>query len=165
MVETGSHTKQSVLEILSRIKDPEIPVLSIQEMGMLHDVKLSGDLCEVFIMPTYSGCPAMGIIEEDIYTLLKQEGFSNIKVTLVYSPTWTTDLMSESSKEKLRAYGIAAPVHSSCTNWLKPNDVEVLCPKCNSKHTELISRFGSTACKALYSCKNCSEPFEYFKCH
>jgi len=165
MVETVRHTKESILYILSQIKDPEIPVLSIQEMGLLHDVKLSDDLCEVFIMPTYTGCPAMGIIETDIYTLLKQEGFQNIKVSLVYSPAWTTDLMSESSKVKLINYGIAAPVHSSCTNWLKPDAIEVLCPKCNSKHTELISRFGSTACKAFYSCKNCSEPFEYFKCH
>lgn len=164
---TVPYTKEDILFILAGIVDPEIPVVTIQEMGMLRDVILSDEYCEVIITPTYTGCPAMGIIEHDIIELLHQNGLANVKVTTSYSPAWTTDWMSEGTKEKLRKFGIAAPVHSSCVNWLKPlNDSqEVHCPKCNSTHTKLISQFGSTACKALYQCSDCQEPFDYFKCH
>jgi ring-1,2-phenylacetyl-CoA epoxidase subunit PaaD len=165
MVETFLHTKEEIFQMLSSICDPEIPVVTIQEMGMLRDVILKEDECEVIITPTYTGCPAMGIIEHDIIELLLQNGIEKPKVTLVYSPAWTTDWMTDSTKEKLRVYGIAAPLHSNCTNWLKPSANAIKCPKCGSEHTQVISQFGSTACKALYRCTECKEPFDYFKCH
>ncbi len=165
MVKSIPLTKADVLHLLSEIVDPEIPVVNIQEMGMLRDVLLSGDSCEVLLTPTYNGCPAMGIIEQDILLLLQQHGIPNAKVKLVYAPAWTTDWMSDSTKEKLKHYGIAAPLHSSCVNWLKPDQITVACPNCGSEETLLVSRFGSTACKALYRCNGCKEPFEYFKCH
>jgi len=165
MVKTIPLTKTDILHLLSEIVDPEIPVVNIQEMGMLRDVLLTDDGCEVLLTPTYNGCPAMGIIEQDILLLLQQHGISNAKVKLVYSPAWTTDWMSDSTKEKLKHYGIAAPLHSSCVNWLKPDQIKVSCPNCGSEDTLLVSRFGATACKALYRCADCKEPFEYFKCH
>ena len=165
MVNTSLHTKESIFNLLSTIVDPEIPVVSIEEMGMLRDVNITNQSFEVIITPTYTGCPAMGIIEDDIMTLLQQNGIENPSVKLVYSPAWTTDWMTEATKEKLRKFGIAALIHSSCTNWLKPSEVNVKCPKCHSENTKVISQFGSTACKALYSCNDCQEPFDYFKCH
>ncbi|MCF8293237.1 MAG: phenylacetate-CoA oxygenase subunit PaaJ [Chitinophagaceae bacterium] len=165
MVNTVPYSKEDILFILAGIVDPEIPVVTIQEMGMLRDVILTEDLCEVIITPTYTGCPAMGIIEHDIVDLLIQNGIPNVKVTTSYSPAWTTDWMSEGTKEKLKNFGIAAPIHSSCSNWLNPKSVVVSCPRCDSKHTTMISQFGSTACKALYKCEDCKEPFDYFKCH
>jgi ring-1,2-phenylacetyl-CoA epoxidase subunit PaaD len=165
MVTPTHHSKNEILLLLSKIVDPEIPVVTIQEMGMLRDVILTNNTCEVIITPTYTGCPAMGIIEHDIKELLELNGISEVKVTTSLAPSWTTDWMSEGTKEKLRNYGIAAPSHSSCVNWLEPTSLVVNCPKCNSKKTELISQFGSTACKALYKCEDCKEPFELFKCH
>ena len=138
MVETFLHTKEEILQMLSSICDPEIPVVTIQEMGMLRDVILKEDECEVIITPTYTGCPAMGIIEHDIIELLLQSGIEKPKVTLVYSPAWTTDWMTDSTKEKLRVYGIAAPLHSNCTNWLKLSANAIQCPKCGSTHTQVI---------------------------
>lgn len=157
--------REEILALLSEIKDPEIPVVTIEEMGMLRDVIISENGYEVLLTPTYTGCPAMGIIEQDILSTMKDAGISNAKVTMVFAPAWTTDWMSESTKEKLVQFGIAAPVHSSCVNWLSPKNVEVSCPKCSSKNTKIVSQFGSTACKALYSCNDCQEPFDYFKCH
>jgi ring-1,2-phenylacetyl-CoA epoxidase subunit PaaD len=165
MVKEIKLSRQEILDLLSEIKDPEIPVMSIHEMGMLRDVVLSEKGCEVFISPTYTACPAMGIIEHDIRELLISKGISEPKITMVYSPAWTTDWMTAQAREKLRAYGIAPPAHSSCSNWLAPELVDVECPRCRSKNTTLVSRFGSTACKALYTCKDCLEPFDYFKCH
>lgn len=165
MVNTKLATKEEIFSMLSEICDPEIPVVTIQEMGMLRDVVIDEHMCEVVITPTYTGCPAMGIIEQDIIALLQKNGIQNVKVSLIYSPAWTTDWMTDGTKEKLRKYGIASPVHSSCMNWLKPNSISVSCPKCNSSHTKLISQFGSTACKALYQCEDCKETFDYFKCH
>lgn len=165
MVIENTYTEQEILTLLSEIVDPEIPVVTIQEMGMLKKVNLSEEGCEVIITPTYTACPAMGVIEADILTLLNQKGIKNPKVTLVYTPAWTTDDMSEATKAKLVKWGIAAPLHSSCTNWSKPGSERINCPKCNSPKTRMLSRFGSTACKALYSCDDCKEPFEYFKCH
>jgi len=165
MVTTDLHTKEQILGLLASIVDPEIPVVTIQEMGMLRDVILTENSCEVIITPTYTGCPAMGIIEHDITELLHKHGIANVTVTLTYSPSWTTDWMSQETKEKLRNYGIAPPTHSSCVNWLDPSNLVVHCPRCNSKNTQLIAQFGSTACKALYACEVCKEPFELFKCH
>lgn len=160
-----THSKEEIFGLLSAIYDPEIPVVTIREMGMLRDVILQGEQCEVIITPTYTGCPAMGIIEQDIIDLLRKNGITEVKVTTSYSPSWTTDWMTAETKEKLRKYGIAPPIHSSCVNWLQPKNLLVSCPRCGSSETSLISQFGSTACKALYSCKSCKEPFEYFKCH
>ncbi|MFA6150966.1 MAG: 1,2-phenylacetyl-CoA epoxidase subunit PaaD [Chitinophagaceae bacterium] len=160
-----SYQREEILALLSEIKDPEIPVVTIEEMGMLRDVILSDKGCEILLTPTYTACSAMEIIEQDILSTLKEARIENAKVTMVFAPAWTTDWMSETTKEKLIQFGIAAPVHSSCSNWLSPKNVEVKCPKCESTDTKLISQFGSTACKALYSCNHCQEPFDYFKCH
>ncbi len=165
MVTSNLHTKEDILRVLSDICDPEIPVVSIQEMGILRDVIIDDNRCEVIITPTYTGCPAMGIIEDDIVASIKRMGINQVMVNTVYSPAWTTDWMSDETKEKLRKFGIAAPLHSSCINWFQPNNVSVNCPKCNSANTQMVSQFGSTACKALYKCKDCQEPFDYFKCH
>jgi ring-1,2-phenylacetyl-CoA epoxidase subunit PaaD len=165
MVTPATHSKEAIFGLLATIHDPEIPVVTIQEMGMLRDVILDENGCEVIITPTYTGCPAMGIIEHDILKLLHDSGIKEVRVTTSYSPPWTTDWMTAATKEKLKNYGIAAPIHSSCVNWLQPNNLVISCPRCHSSDTTLISQFGSTACKALYSCTSCKEPFEYFKCH
>ena len=150
--------------MLSVIPDPEIPVVSIYEMGMLRDVLINDKGYEIILTPTYSGCPAIGIIEHDIKMTLDANGVFPVTVTLVYDPAWTTDWMSDVAKQKLKAYGIAPPLHSSCNQEVFTNNI-IECPHCHSTDTLLLSRFGSTACKSLYSCKNCKEPFEYFKCH
>lgn len=157
-------TKEQIFQILSAIPDPEIPVVSIQEMGMLRDVIVTGKGYEIILTPTYTGCPAMGIIADDIKQTLRKYKIGPVNVKLVYDPAWTTDWMSVEAREKLRKYGIAPPLHSSCaTQPFKAGNVQ--CPRCHSGNTVLLSQFGSTACKALYKCNNCKEPFEYFKCH
>lgn len=160
-----THTNEQIFKILSEIPDPEIPVININELGILREVKLEDDTCVVVITPTYTGCPAMKMIEDDIKIKLKEIGVDHVKVELVYSPAWTTDWISDEAKEKLRVYGIAPPDHSSFDKKVllgKSRDLK--CPLCGSKHTEMISQFGSTACKALYRCLDCKEPFDYFKC-
>lgn len=156
------HTREDILELLSQIADPEIPVVTIQEIGMLQDVRMTETGCEVIITPTYTGCPAMGIIEADIKALLDKHGIK-ATVKLVYQPAWTTDNITDAAKEKMKKYGIAPPVHSGCD--VAHAEAHITCPQCGSSHTVQISRFGSTACKALYKCNDCKEPFEYFKCH
>ncbi|GAB4252588.1 MAG: phenylacetate-CoA oxygenase subunit PaaJ [Ekhidna sp.] len=154
----ANQVKKSEIEsILEEVKDPEIPVISIKDLGILRDVKVDDDNIEVIITPTYSGCPAMLEIEKEINNILKQNGISNFKITTVLSPAWTTEWMSEAGKQRLKEYGIAPP------NPTAPD--EVSCPLCGSENTELVSQFGSTACKSLYKCKDCLEPFDYFKCH
>ncbi len=165
MVTTTTYSKNEILAYLAEITDPEIPVVSIQEMGILRDVIIHENSIKVFITPTYSGCPAMGIIEHDIVELLQNLEFEDIQVITTLTPAWTTDWMSDATKEKLRNFGIAAPLHSSCINWFQPKSIEVPCPRCNSTHTSIISQFGSTGCKALYKCQECQEPFDFFKCH
>ena len=150
--------------ILSVIPDPEIPAVNISEMGMLRDVLISDKGYEIIITPTYSGCPAMGMIEMDIKATLESSGVNPVTVKLVQHPAWTTDWMSDEAKEKLSKYGIAPPLHSSCKAGEFLHNV-IECPRCKSKNTVQLSRFGSTACKSLYKCENCKEPFEYFKCH
>ena len=154
-----------VYKLLSEIPDPEIPVISIEELGILRDVKLENGLCTVVITPTYSGCPAMKVIEDDIRKVLKTAGIGKVNVELVYSPAWTTDWISDAAKEKLRAYGIAPPEHSSVDKGLLMGKARHLkCPLCGSENVTMVSQFGSTACKALYRCNDCKEPFDYFKC-
>lgn len=150
-------TKDDINAILETVTDPEIPVISITDLGIVRDVILAEDKIEVVITPTYSGCPAMLEIEKNIHNALKQAGIDQFKITTVLSPAWTTEWMTEQGKAKLRAYGIAPP------NPTNPEDIE--CPQCQSKNTVLLSEFGSTACKSLYKCNDCLEPFDYFKCH
>jgi len=141
-----------IWELLNTVPDPEIPVISVVELGVIRDVIFSENSYVISITPTYSGCPAVKAFQDDIKTCLKKNNIENFEIKIVYSPTWTTDWMTETTKEKLKKYGIAPPSET------------VICPQCDSKKTELISEFGATACKALYKCKDCLEPFEHFKC-
>ena len=165
MVIKTHQSRKEISDLLETIKDPEIPVVSIAEMGILRDIVVDEDHCEVIITPTYTGCPAMGIIEQDILATLHHHGIPDPRVKLVYAPAWTTDTMTAETREKLRLYGIAAPVHSSCRKAGSMEARNIQCPRCGATDTMLIAQFGSTACKALYQCKVCFEPFDYFKCH
>ena len=158
-------SKQDILSILENVCDPEVPVLTVQDLGIIREVHVISDKeVEVVITPTYSGCPAMNTIAMNIKFELMVHGFEKVIVTEVLSPAWTTDWMRESGKQKLRAYGIAPPQYSTINN---PRDADAVvpCPQCGSADTMLVSQFGSTACKALYKCNHCLEPFDYFKCH
>ncbi len=159
--------KRIIAGILESITDPEIPVLTITDLGIVRDIKMDDNQVEVIITPTYTGCPAMDMITAQIKMALMENGFRNIKVTSVLSPVWTTDWMSEEGKKKLQEYGIAPPnpKQQVCHDKLFAPDEAVQCPHCHSWSTFRISEFGSTACKALYQCKDCREPFDYFKCH
>ena len=152
-----------IIEYLSEIRDPEIPVLSITDLGILRSVEILDEKVTVRITPTYSGCPAMDMIRDEIRASLMSHGVVNFSIEQVLSPAWTTDWMTDNGKQKLREYGIAAPAKSGC--FLTAEDHPESCPHCRSTHIEMISRFGSTACKALYRCLDCKEPFDYFKCH
>ena len=154
-------TTKMIWEILEQVTDPEVPVLTITDLGIVKDVKLNGDKIEVIITPTYTGCPAMDMIAMNIKLALIEKGYSNIKITSVLAPAWTTDWMSEEGKRKLKEYGIAPPL----TRSDGASNRAIQCPQCNSTNIKLISEFGSTACKALYQCNDCKEPFDYFKCH
>jgi ring-1,2-phenylacetyl-CoA epoxidase subunit PaaD len=143
-------------EILESVTDPEIPVISILDLGIVREVNSVDSGVEIVITPTYSGCPAMLEIEKNIHNALKAGGFEHFKIRTVLSPAWTTDWMTEKGKQALKEYGIAPPQRGK---------TEVACPRCESTNTEIISQFGSTACKSLYRCKDCLEPFDYFKCH
>lgn len=149
--------KDYILDLLQNVTDPEIPVISVLDLGIVRDVIVDEDTVEVIITPTYSGCPAMLEIEREINNALKKEGVSKLKITTVLSPAWTTEWMSEEGKRKLKEYGIAPP------NPTNPEDIQ--CPQCGSQNTQLVSEFGSTACKSLFKCNDCLEPFDYFKCH
>jgi ring-1,2-phenylacetyl-CoA epoxidase subunit PaaD len=158
--------EQYFWDLLEEVKDPEIPVLSVIDLGVVRDVKIHEGIVEIIITPTYSGCPAMDFIEVNIKSLLQEAVEEEIKVTTVLHPAWTTDWISDSGKEKLRAYGIAPPVGKSPDKTLLfAEDVKVPCPRCNADDTTMVSQFGSTACKSLYKCNSCKEPFDYFKCH
>ncbi len=160
MVEDISIEEKKIRQILETVTDPEIPVLTINDLGIIRQVKLNGEEIEIIITPTYTGCPAMDMIAMNIRMALLEHGYKRSKVTAVLSPAWTTDWMSEEGKRKLKTYGIAAPDKK----FVIPAD-GVECPLCNSHNTILLSEFGSTACKSLYQCNDCMEPFDYFKCH
>ncbi len=158
-------TENQIWQWLEAVSDPEIPVLLVVDLGIVRAVDLEGGHPIVKITPTYSGCPAMNEIEQNIYKKLKEEGLENVEVQTVLSPPWTTDWMTEKGKQKLRDYGIAPPEGSSADKSVlfgKPK--EITCPNCGSKNSKMVSQFGSTACKALYKCGDCQEPFDYFKC-
>jgi ring-1,2-phenylacetyl-CoA epoxidase subunit PaaD len=156
---------EKVYEILDSVSDPEIPVLTVRDLGIIRNVEMQNNSVRVTITPTYSGCPAMNVIEFSIRAALEDAGFHPVEVITTLSPPWTTDWMSESGKEKLRAYGIAPPSGKSRITALLEDDSPAACPQCGSEETEIVSHFGSTPCKALYRCKSCLEPFDYFKCH
>jgi len=167
MLELLNIEEQKIWRLLEDVCDPEVPVLSIIDLGIIRDVKINDDEVEIIITPTYSGCPAMDMISMNIKLALIEHGYKKVKVTSVLSPAWTTDWMSEAGKEKLRAYGIAPPNPKQvvCDTKLFAEEEAIQCPRCNSYHTKRISEFGSTACKALFQCLDCKEPFDYFKCH
>ncbi|MFT5610207.1 MAG: ring-1,2-phenylacetyl-CoA epoxidase subunit PaaD [Arenicella sp.] len=142
--------------LLDQITDPEIPVISIRELGILQDIRVEKNTLVVVITPTYSGCPAMREIRQDIAKLLADEGYQNVLVETQLAPAWTTDWITPEGAKKLHDYGIAPPQ--------PPGEGKISCPLCGSNNTQLISEFGSTACKALYKCTSCLEPFDYFKC-
>ena len=157
--------KSDILKILEKVCDPEIPVLTIQDMGIVRDIRMTPEHVEVVITPTYTGCPAMKMIEMQIIAELNEHGIQNSKVSTILSPAWTTDWMSEEGKRKLKEYGIAPPVGKACDSISVSDEHLISCPRCDSNSTKLISQFGSTPCKAMYQCKECLEPFDYFKCH
>jgi ring-1,2-phenylacetyl-CoA epoxidase subunit PaaD len=158
-------TKEQVWDLLKEIPDPEIPVISIVDLGIAREVEITGGKVIVSITPTYSGCPAMKVIETEILDKLREKGWA-AEIKTVYSPVWTTDWINEEAKEKLRVYGISPPQKTSYDkNDLLLHPKKISCPRCRSENTELISQFGSTPCKALYRCMDCREPFDYFKCH
>jgi ring-1,2-phenylacetyl-CoA epoxidase subunit PaaD len=164
---TADITKERVLELLVGIPDPEIPVINIVELGIVRDVTIKPDGLQVKITPTYSGCPAMKMIENQIVEHLKTAGFADVKVVTTFTPAWTTDWLTPEAKEKMRRYGIAPPGmvadHKDDLFSFKPRPVP--CPYCSSGSTERQAEFGSTPCKAQYYCNDCREPFEHFKCH
>ncbi|MQA40489.1 phenylacetate-CoA oxygenase subunit PaaJ [Rugamonas sp. FT29W] len=178
----GIHAEQ-IWAWLGEVSDPEIPVISIVDLGIVRDVQLAADgACTVTITPTYSGCPAMQVIADAITDALHAHGLQDVRLQNQLSPAWTTDWMSEAGKAKLQGYGIAPPAQqvidisglragvgadgalAAISRRAQPR-LTVACPNCGSRHTEITSQFGSTPCKALYKCLDCREPFDYFKCH
>ena len=155
-------TTNEIWQLLEQVADPEIPVLTIVDLGIVRTVEILDSTCIVTITPTYSGCPAMHMIKEEIKKALTPVIQTEVKSTL--SPAWTTDWMSENGKIKLREYGIAPPENEVDKSVLFAKPTIVPCPKCNSDNTRMVSQFGSTACKAHYQCNVCQEPFDYFKC-
>ena len=166
-------TLDQIWSWLGEVPDPEIPVISVVDLGIVRDVAMIGDECVVTITPTYSGCPAMQVIADTVKEALHAHGLSKVRLISRLSPAWTTDWMSEAGKAALKGYGIAPPAQqaidiSALSAGVKRRAAPVLkvaCPNCGSEHTELTSQFGSTPCKALYKCLDCREPFDYFKCH
>ena len=158
---------------LSEVPDPEIPVISLTDLGIIRDVQWQDDTLVVTVTPTYSGCPATSIINLDIETALRARGIEKLRLQRQLSPPWTTDWLTAEGREKLRAYGIAPPIDGTAADGVLAgriarlsgaSNLTVACPRCGSAHTEKISQFGSTPCKASYRCKDCLEPFDYFKC-
>jgi ring-1,2-phenylacetyl-CoA epoxidase subunit PaaD len=157
-------TREQLWELAATVVDPEIPVLTIEDLGILRDVAMTDAGVTVTITPTYSGCPAMDAIRDDLQSVFRREGIEDVDIRLVLSPAWTTDWMSDDGKRKLAEYGIAPPSgHSSVTRGPVRLALATRCPRCGSADTVETSRFGSTSCKALYECRACLEPFDYFK--
>lgn len=165
MVTAVRTMEEAIWEIAATVADPEIPVLTIEDLGVLRSVNIDDDgAITVTITPTYSGCPAMDAIRDDIITALTVQGHTNVRVNLVLSPAWTTDWMSPAGKAKLEEYGIAPPTGKAAAGKVSVG-LSVKCPQCSSLNTRELTRFGSTSCKALYVCQDCREPFDYFKVH
>lgn len=162
--EAAAAARERIMRTLDAVKDPEIPVISVVELGVVRDVELADGVVTVTITPTYSGCPAMHVMEEDITAAVRELGFSDVRIRTVLLPAWTSDWINEGAREKLRRYGIAPPSHSAADALVQIGRRRTVeCPFCGSMNTLLTSEFGSTACKALHRCKACSQPFEEFK--
>ena len=161
-----SVNEAEVWKILEEVKDPEVPVLTVVDLGIIRHVEVINDAVTIIITPTYSGCPAMDVISMNIRLKMMEYGIRNVQIKQQLSPAWTTDWMTEEGKQKLKAYGIAPPnpTQQFCKTELFAEEA-VPCPRCDSFHTELISRFGATACKSLHRCLQCGEAFDHFKCH
>jgi ring-1,2-phenylacetyl-CoA epoxidase subunit PaaD len=171
-MQTRPNTAQ-VWDWLAEIPDPEIPAISLTDLGIIRDVAWQGDTLVVTVTPTYSGCPATGVINLDIETALRNHGIEKLELKRQLSPPWTTDWITEAGREKLRAYGIAPPVDGTAADGRLAGRISrlagnsnlvIACPRCGSSATEKVSQFGSTPCKASYRCTDCLEPFDYFKC-
>ena len=158
-------SRDRLLAVLDTVMDPEVPVLSVVELGIIRDLEVRGDLVRVTVTPTYSGCPAMQVIERDIEAALREHGAPRVEIKTRHSPAWTTDWMPAVAREKLRAYGIAPPGPSAhdAPIAIGRRRPPVRCPYCGATETELTSEFGSTACKAIHVCRSCDQPFEEFK--
>ena len=165
---TNETTVDRIWDLLDHVMDPEIPVISVVDLGIVRDVRDGGDGLDVVITPTYSGCPAMNLFKEEILKTLNTNGYRNVKIKLIYHPAWTTDWMSKETRQKLKEYGIAPPEKSGTNPHnlaLFQNEKKIVaCPFCDAENTRLKSQFGATACKALYFCDACLQPFEHFKC-
>ena len=164
MVSASQDLRERAWHAAAAVVDPEIPVLTIAELGVLRGIEVVDGRVEVMITPTYSGCPAMNMIALEIEAALAKAGIGGARVRTVLSPAWTTDWLTEDGRRKLRAYGIAPPALAAGRRALFGVEA-VTCPRCGSEDTERLSEFGSTACKALWRCRSCREPFDYFKCH
>jgi ring-1,2-phenylacetyl-CoA epoxidase subunit PaaD len=160
---TAAYSRDEILRWLGQVADPEIPVLSITDLGIVRDVQI-GERITVALSPTYSGCPATEVIENSVLQTLSEHGIEDVEIRRVLSPPWTTDWISDEGRDKLRQYGIAPPERGAGKRALLRGERHVACPRCGATATELVSEFGSTACKASYRCSECLEPFEYFKC-
>ena len=159
----AAFSRDEILRWLGQVADPEIPVLSITDLGIVRDVEI-GERVTVALSPTYSGCPATEVIEKSVLDALHDHGVDDVEIKRVLSPPWTTDWISDDGRDKLRHYGIAPPEKGGSKRALLHGVRQVACPRCGTTSTELVSEFGSTACKASYRCSECLEPFEYFKC-
>ncbi len=158
-------TLEQVKQWVGEVPDPEIPVLTIEDLGILRGINYENNEYKITITPTYTGCPAMKAIENNIAEVLSKHNINNYFINTVLSPAWTTDWMSEEGKIKLEAYGIAPPQQTTANKkLLLGQEPEIPCPRCKSKNSRMISQFGSTACKSLWQCNDCLEPFDYFKC-
>lgn len=158
-------SRQAIWDILCEVKDPEIPVLTIAEMGILENIVISDTEIEIQIIPTYMGCPAMDLIKTQIHQALFSAGIRNFTINIMNQPAWTTDRINAEARTKMLKYGIAPPVDGETIDSLLDGLATITCPHCGSNHTSVRSAFGSTPCKALMVCSDCQEPFEYFKCY
>ncbi len=164
MTATEQHIDQDLFPILEKVSDPEIPVLSIMEMGVVRSAVIENNIVKVQITPTYSGCPAMDVIGDDIQKALSDAGYTS-EIELILAPAWTTDWITPKGRKALEAYGIAAPLDEEADKAVLLNGKRIVqCTNCSSQNTRMISQFGSTACKAQFQCDDCQEPFDYFKC-
>ncbi len=161
-----------VWDWLSHVPDPEIPVISVTDLGIVRDVSLEGETVVVTVTPTYSGCPATSVINFEIEKALRDKGVAAVRLERRLDPPWTTDWLKPEAREKLRAYGIAPPIYGTRAEGVVAGRIKRLtgaalvvpCPRCGSEETQKVSQFGSTPCKAAYQCRSCLEPFDYFKC-
>jgi ring-1,2-phenylacetyl-CoA epoxidase subunit PaaD len=166
MITSPTETREQIVRsIAGHVPDPEIPVLTLADLGVIRSVTIDDDVITIGIAPTYSGCPATEFIEESVIAELQQNGFNNIRTKRVLSPAWTTDWISEDGRRKLKQYGIVPPDKAAESKRALFNQgLQIACPRCSSEKTTKVSEFGSTPCKSSYKCDDCLEPFEYFKC-